>query len=297
MTTRTDDSLAGSDVSSSADEILSHVKEYGGDLTARAVDLAADLHEGQYRKTPADREPQAYITHPLRAALRLASAGITDDRLLAAAVLHDTVEDCSPVFAELYGHSLGDAEHSSSDARCVLRHHLRDEFGLGVARAVSRVSNPTGMRRDQYHEHIADAVIVSPESALIKFADWWDNSMSLVDLAASDGIVDTTSGDLPRKQRRQREKTRRQAEKYRAVADLYESRPASTVSLLADGGKAHEKRTVAVSASTVDGGDEIPPVGALIPALDYGLIDAGTYAVLCLHAARVRGELDRLIAD
>ena len=56
-------------------------------LIHRAYDVAAAAHEGQFRKTG---EP--YITHPLAVASILADYGL-DAETVAAALLHDTVED------------------------------------------------------------------------------------------------------------------------------------------------------------------------------------------------------------
>ena len=52
-----------------------------------AIDLASKLHEGEYRK---NNEP--YIIHPLNVAIILAQMNADNDTL-AAALLHDTVED------------------------------------------------------------------------------------------------------------------------------------------------------------------------------------------------------------
>lgn len=58
-------------------------------LIERALRVAATAHEGQYRK--GSRLP--YITHPVAVMLILEQAGFTDPHLLAAALLHDVVED------------------------------------------------------------------------------------------------------------------------------------------------------------------------------------------------------------
>jgi GTP pyrophosphokinase len=64
-------------------------------LITRAYKLAEDAHDGQLRKTG---EP--YITHPLAVATILAKIGL-DDTTLAAALLHDAVEDTSVTLDEL----------------------------------------------------------------------------------------------------------------------------------------------------------------------------------------------------
>ena len=56
-------------------------------LVRRAFDLAAIAHEGQLRKSG-----EAYIEHPLEVARILANLRL-DSRTIAAALLHDVVED------------------------------------------------------------------------------------------------------------------------------------------------------------------------------------------------------------
>jgi len=57
----------------------------------RAIAFAADKHRNQRRK---DHEASPYINHPITLANVLANeAGVEDERVLMAAVLHDTIED------------------------------------------------------------------------------------------------------------------------------------------------------------------------------------------------------------
>jgi (p)ppGpp synthase/HD superfamily hydrolase len=58
-------------------------------LVERALRVAADAHRQQSRKGSS----VPYITHPLGVVLLLLKAGWTDDAVLAAALLHDTLED------------------------------------------------------------------------------------------------------------------------------------------------------------------------------------------------------------
>ncbi len=64
-------------------------------LITRAYKIAEEAHEGQMRKTG-----DPYITHPLAVATILAKIGL-DDTTLAAALLHDAVEDTSVTLADL----------------------------------------------------------------------------------------------------------------------------------------------------------------------------------------------------
>ena len=83
-------------------------------VTRRALDFAAARHGGQERD--ADRAP--FILHPLEVAHLLHGRGCPDD-VVAAGVLHDTVEDA----------------HVTCD-------ELSAEFGQRVARLVGAVTEP-----------------------------------------------------------------------------------------------------------------------------------------------------------
>lgn len=58
-------------------------------LVERALRIAAHHHRRQVRK----QSDVPYLTHPAGVALILARAGFTDETILAAALLHDVVED------------------------------------------------------------------------------------------------------------------------------------------------------------------------------------------------------------
>ena len=68
-------------------------------LILKAASFAAHKHRDQRRK---DAEATPYINHPLALASLLADeAGITDAEVLAAALLHDTIEDTLTTADEL----------------------------------------------------------------------------------------------------------------------------------------------------------------------------------------------------
>jgi guanosine-3',5'-bis(diphosphate) 3'-pyrophosphohydrolase len=68
-------------------------------LILRAADFAARKHRQQKRK---DEESSPYINHPLAVATLLAEVGgVTDAEVLAAAILHDTLEDTETTPEEL----------------------------------------------------------------------------------------------------------------------------------------------------------------------------------------------------
>ena len=64
-------------------------KNYNIEKITKAYEMARTLHEGQFRKSG---EP--YICHPVSVANIVANLGLDTDSICAA-LLHDTVEDCS----------------------------------------------------------------------------------------------------------------------------------------------------------------------------------------------------------
>ncbi len=71
------------------DNLSANEKKYDLDKLTRAYEYAAGLHEGQFRLSG---EP--YISHPVAVATIVAGLGLDTDSICAA-LLHDTVEDCS----------------------------------------------------------------------------------------------------------------------------------------------------------------------------------------------------------
>lgn len=88
-----------------------HHRDGDIELLRRAYDLAKEAHQGQVRKTGAP-----YITHPLAVAKMLAETGL-DAPTLAAALLHDTVEDTHLTLAM-----------------------IKDEFGAEIASLIDGVT-------------------------------------------------------------------------------------------------------------------------------------------------------------
>ena len=83
-------------------------------LIANAYEFAKEAHSGQTR-----RSGEPFIEHPLQTAIYLAELKL-DSKALAAALLHDVMEDCNVSYAE-----------------------LENEFGLEVANLVSGVTKLT----------------------------------------------------------------------------------------------------------------------------------------------------------
>lgn len=74
-------------------KIYTYLKGYAMGLewsdTLAALSFARVAHKDQYRKSG---EP--YIIHPLTVAAHAVALGIKEDAVIAAAILHDVVEDC-----------------------------------------------------------------------------------------------------------------------------------------------------------------------------------------------------------
>lgn len=79
------------------------------DLIDRAIEAAVKAHRKQKRKGTTI----AYITHPFAVAVTLAKAGCSDE-IIAAGILHDTVED-TPVKMEAIRKEFGDLVASIVD--------------------------------------------------------------------------------------------------------------------------------------------------------------------------------------
>ena len=90
-------------------------------LVLQALAFAADKHRDQRRK---DAAASPYINHPIALANVLVREGeVTDPAVLAAALLHDTVEDTQTTPAELAGRvraarSRRSSRRSPTTSRC-----------------------------------------------------------------------------------------------------------------------------------------------------------------------------------
>lgn len=114
-------------------------------LETQAREFAEHAHEGQTRwdgRTP-------YITHPDRLVELLTHWRVTDNRVKAAAYLHDVVEDTSVTIEDIEG-----------------------QFNSIVARLVSELTFPDKITDEEYWERCA---LMSPDAAKIKLADIFAN--------------------------------------------------------------------------------------------------------------------------
>ena len=134
------------------------------DLLERAMRVAAMAHRDQQRKA----SPVPYIAHPASVALVLSRAGYSEPEILAAALLHDVIEDTS-----------------YSIERC------RAEFPVEVVDLVMAASEVKATNSGdklpwivRKREHLARLQSASPAAKAIVLADKFHNLTSMVvDLA------------------------------------------------------------------------------------------------------------------
>ncbi|MEQ1760133.1 MAG: HD domain-containing protein [Vicinamibacterales bacterium] len=103
----------------------------------RALSFAAHKHRDQRRK---DANASPYINHPIAVATVLAAeGGVTDEALLLAALLHDTVEDTDTTPEELvehFGAEIADLVAEVTDDKALdkdVRRRLQVEHAAGAS--------------------------------------------------------------------------------------------------------------------------------------------------------------------
>ena len=133
------------------ENLLAAVAPEGRETVRAAYELSAALHADQRRD-----EGQPYILHPLRVANHLAEHGFRDPQLLAAALLHDALEDTSLTEAQ-----------------------LEEQLGPRVTALVWAATKPMLRRRRDAAAYLAAAGAAEREGRLIKLADRLDNLLSL----------------------------------------------------------------------------------------------------------------------
>ena len=112
----------------------------------RAAAFAAQRHSDQRRK---GNRAAPYINHPIAVATCLADAGVEDADILAAALLHDTVEDTDTSLEE-----------------------IGQLFGPRVASIVAEVTDDKSLpKAERKRRQIASAPTKSHEAKLVKLAD------------------------------------------------------------------------------------------------------------------------------
>jgi guanosine-3',5'-bis(diphosphate) 3'-pyrophosphohydrolase len=91
------------------------------ELVLRAAAFAAEKHRNGRRK---DAEASPYINHPIQLAYILVQADIEDPVVLAAALLHDTIEDTNTTHDEIeivFGHEIANIVAECSDDKTLTK--------------------------------------------------------------------------------------------------------------------------------------------------------------------------------
>ena len=116
-------------------------------LLLKALAFAAHKHRDQRRK---DAEASPYINHPIALASVLTlEGGVTDPKILAAALLHDTIADTRTSYDE-----------------------LKEAFGPAIAKTVLEVSDNKRLRKQTRKRlQVQHAPGLSRAAKLVKLAD------------------------------------------------------------------------------------------------------------------------------
>ena len=121
-----------------------------------ALRFAADMHADQRRK---DAAATPYINHPIRVMATLFEAGERDPALLAAALLHDVVEDTEATSA-----------------------YVRGRFGAAVADIVDEVTDDKALKKEERKRlQVEKAPHKSPSAQKLKMADKICNLQDLLE--------------------------------------------------------------------------------------------------------------------
>lgn len=123
------------------------LKPDGMSLILKALEFAAQKHRDQRRK---DKDASPYINHPIQLANVLRQeGGVADPVVIAAALLHDTVEDTETTWQE-----------------------LRGEFGDEIANIVLEVTDVQWLKKIvRKRLQVAKARHASHAARLVKLAD------------------------------------------------------------------------------------------------------------------------------
>ena len=168
-------------------------------LIEHAIELSAQWHDGTYRKSvwrdpafevPEGEEIQIPVIAHLAAVASIVRRAGWDETTVAAAYLHDAIEDMN--------------QHGQR----LRRKQLRDAVGAEVARLVAQVSeqklNDDGeMRswRDRKEDYLESIRAGSPPAAAISLADKIHNLWSITQsLEAGEDILSVLSGDAEAQQ-------------------------------------------------------------------------------------------------
>ena len=131
-------------------------------LILNAADFAAYKHRNQRRK---DEEKTPYINHPIAVAKIISEIGnIEDPEILAAALLHDTIEDTKTTPEELI-----------------------ENFGERVCHLVQEVTDDKTLPKlERKQRQIDHAKEISKDAALIKLGDKISNVTDITNTPPTD---------------------------------------------------------------------------------------------------------------
>ncbi|MDO4197923.1 MAG: XRE family transcriptional regulator [Erysipelotrichaceae bacterium] len=149
--------------------------------TFKALPVARKAHEHQFRKstTKSNDEKVPYIYHPLSLACCLLSMGIVDDEIIAAAVLHDVLEDCVMITEGKHKGEMDSRNYvikNKFEYRDLIEEDLKD-VNENVRHLVSLLTHDKedGKNRDKVMNAYFKGIAKEPKAALIKCADRINN--------------------------------------------------------------------------------------------------------------------------
>ena len=138
-------------------EILEKIKEF-----------ADKAHGDQTRKYT----PERYIVHPVRV-MNILTAYTDDTAVLAAALLHDVLEDTSTTVEDIRNFLSPILEDQEVDKTVRLTIELTDVY--------TKVNYPRLNRRQRKNKEVERLHLISAEGQTIKYADILDNSIEIVE--------------------------------------------------------------------------------------------------------------------
>jgi (p)ppGpp synthase/HD superfamily hydrolase len=130
----------------------------------QALAFARKAHEGQKRKY----DGGDYIDHPIEVANILIKHGITDERTLIAAVLHDVIEDCH-ISADYIEQAYGKVTRLDLEALTVLKSegNRKRRAELKISKPLSRGAVVVAVKVADIMSNISDVALHDPTFASV----------------------------------------------------------------------------------------------------------------------------------
>ena len=154
------------------DNMFTRVKSFAQteklDETYRALGFMRECHAGQFRKPgKLSTERIKYINHPLLMACQAHAYGIRDDEIMAAILLHDTVEDCGVKIEDL-------------------------PFSEGVRKLVELLTFvvPEGMSKEEAKKEYYEKISHNGKACLVKVLDRCNNVATMTRVFSSRKIIE-----------------------------------------------------------------------------------------------------------